>query len=150
MTSRKDIFEHLCEVLQTNAVVNDPQTFEFQLKNTDLALARWKTVDPASVVEDLEVWRCGTQACFGGHLSTWPEFQELGLVSWDDGQPLVAGNTSLPPALISLAVFGQATLFNAVSYRDEGKTEHEIVINRLEANRLHLVWARDRAMGGSQ
>lgn len=55
-------------------------TAEQQLANLNLAEHLWRSrVKPSDVVGGLRMWTCGTQACFGGHLATWPEFREMGV-----------------------------------------------------------------------
>lgn len=57
----------------------DKYDFNTHLHNTELFLKLWKDrVRPEIVIKDLRDWRCGTQACAGGHLATWPEFKAIG------------------------------------------------------------------------
>ena len=52
------------------------------LANTELALRLWRErITPEMVSVDLNSWGtpCGTTACFGGWLPTWPEFREMGV-----------------------------------------------------------------------
>jgi len=61
-------------------MVFGPDDFKRHLSNSQLALRLWQErVKPAEVIESLGAWHCGTQACFGGHLVTWPEFQAMGV-----------------------------------------------------------------------
>jgi hypothetical protein len=50
------------------------------LENTDLAKRLWiERVSDAMISEELSTWQCGSTACFGGHLATWPEFKAKGV-----------------------------------------------------------------------
>lgn len=102
--------------------------------NTELAWALWMVrVTPEQVVPELVSWVCGTQACFGGHLATWPEFQALGVLSPSEPfwkMMLVSEDTRL---------FGDARLFNARGAEGgRSVSDHEVVVNRLRKNLARL------------
>ncbi len=107
-------------------------TNDQKIVNCLLALCNWHDVLPMSV--NLEMWKCGTQACFGGHLTTWPEFQAMGIAADCVGGPIMAAYFS--PDKISQALFGGRYLF---SYKGGCETDclprsdHATIVNRLEA-----------------
>lgn len=110
------------------------------LENTRIALVRWKLIAPDEVVPGLHRWRCGTQACFGGHVMHMPEFAHL------------FNQTSYTPEILETAeyekmdcfdvdgyLFDSYELFNPTGEQDpEGLTDHEVVTNRLEQNAKRL------------
>ena len=114
-------------------VANDGRTRH--LENTRLALRLWKErVKPDEVVPALGAWRCGTQACFGGHLATWPEFQAKGVRIKDNGSPEM--DVAEAASDVSYILFGNYALF---SIREawvptQGLKDYELVIARLEWN----------------
>ena len=57
------------------------------LENTKAALAEWQKVPVENV--SLRDWRCGTLACFGGHLPTFDHFHALGVRASSCGAPWV-------------------------------------------------------------
>ena len=110
------------------------------IENTLLAAWLWSEVPPACVIEGLHDWRCGTQACFGGHLAHWPEFKAKGVRAGLDGRPTMAFVDCA--ADISHHLFGDASMFaplhahradNDLAYMQH-PPEHEVVANRLRAN----------------
>lgn len=126
--------------------------------NLQIALLRWSQVLPERVLPALEVWRCGTQACFGGHLATWPEFQAIGIqVDQRDGAPYYsvkdvefleginkalggvhnAYGSQLTGSRLSVLLFGYVGMFHPRLDGEEGDA-HEIVRLRLE-QRLNAV-----------
>lgn len=106
--------------------------------NTKLAWALWMVrVTPEQVTPYLASWTCGTHACFGGHLATWPEFQAMGVLS--PSEPFWKSRL----ASEDTRLFGDARLFNA--RRAEGGrsvSDHEVVVNRLRKN-LALLEGRE-------
>lgn len=74
--------------------------------NIKLALIKWLEVPPEKVVRDLRKWRgpphdCGAAACFGGHLTTWPEFQAMGVkTSHTSYAPWLGDGLTQPGALV--------------------------------------------------
>ena len=118
-------------------------------ENCELALRLWKErVKPEQVVEGLRHYRCGTQACFGGHLATWPEFQAMGVRCRVEGSPAITGLGSTLG--VSAHLFGTPYLFVArqvdeehgdyTQYRypgapldDPEASDHEVITLRLKA-----------------
>lgn len=39
----------------------------------------WPAIKPEQVIDELGRWRCGSQACFGGHYAANPHFMEQGV-----------------------------------------------------------------------
>lgn len=139
-------------------------TIEQQLENVKLAERIWKErVDPAAVVKGLEDWACGTQACFGGHLATWPEFRKMGVRMLVEINPTEIGSWRFCPAfdrdtyglsVVPLALFGDEALFhprgdhpadpsydptgNYQGVDDETVSDHQLVLNRLAYARWQL------------
>lgn len=109
-------------------------THEQQLFNCLLARHLWvKRVKPDSVVRRLHSWKCGTQACFGGHLATWPEFQEIMGVSVSaSGAPVL---NDVPTAQEDRWLFGRphndVDLFDPRAFNEQG-SDWEVVLNRLD------------------
>lgn len=139
-------------------------TREQQLANIDLAERLWRErVKPEQIVPRLVYWgnNCGTVACFGGHVATWPEFNEQGV--WPAGhffvylygagawKPMLAPDTGVWGGLgIAGYLFGDSDLFIwrgrhpadpmfdawavpdvAVEGDDLTVTDHQLVLNRL-------------------
>lgn len=103
-------------------------THEEQLANLELALRLWnERVRPRKVSADLAYWKCGTQACFGGHLGTWPEFQAKGVSRWSNGAPRMDDLNSVN---ISQHLFGSDYLFMSRRVGDTG-TAHAVIAKRL-------------------
>lgn len=106
---------------------------EQQLANCKLALDIWKTrVDPESVV--LHSWTCGSHACFGGHLATWPEFQAMGVKRSEySGAPRIDGVHFEDDYL-----FGDNRMFDSRDREEEKEQgiedllDYDMVIYRLE------------------
>lgn len=95
------------------------------LENCLLARYIWKNrVTPDSVVPRLEFWRCGFQACFGGHIATWPEFLAIPGADVAGAQPHINLDFG-----VDIRLFGRGMFF-AAEPRDE--TDHQIVLNRLD------------------
>jgi hypothetical protein len=131
------------------------QRTERQLQNCLLALLIWQQdVKPRHV--DLGDWKCGTKACFGGHLTTWPEFRAKGVRSdreasppeeyagmsrdWGNAPVLVDQNgtkVATLPCTVASELFGDGSLFRS-SDGEEGVSHHQQVVNRLQnqINRL--------------
>jgi hypothetical protein len=88
------------------------------IANTELALRLWRErVKPEHVIEDLHWWRdykpgCGTQACFGGWLVTWPEFQAMGVREDRWGVPSIGGRSPISGGELSFELFGTSSLFS--------------------------------------
>jgi hypothetical protein len=119
-------------------------------ENTELALKLWgERIRPEQVVRGLASWvripgsleDCGTTGCFGGWLSTWPEFLEKGLVERTrPGMPIVADGY-LTGYSVAYMLFGDAKLFHPRGTEpdeDRSLTEYDTVIRRLEA-RLYFL-----------
>ena len=103
-------------------------------ENCELALRLWKErVKPEQVVEGLRHYRCGTQACFGGHLATWPEFQAMGVTAYDS----VPGYRGRMGFNVAYELFGVRHLFCFRDAYEEG-TDHEVVVRRLERRLAEL------------
>ena len=118
------------------------------LTNCQLALRLWEATPPESVAPGLRHYRCGTQACFGGHLATWPEFQAMGVSRRVEGSPAI---TDIGwSANVSAHLFGTPYLFVArqvdeehgdyTQYRypgapldDPEASDHEVITLRLKA-----------------
>ena len=107
------------------------------LHNTRLALALWKErVKPAQVVPDLRAWACGTQACFGGHLATWPEFRAMGVRADCYGAPVLHGESL---SQVPWELFGNYGLFYSREDWEREGTDYEVVVKRLETHIADLV-----------
>lgn len=113
-------------------------TPEQQLENIRLAARLWvDRVEPRDVVKGLDVWVCGTQACFGGHLAAWPEFRALGVLVGPYGRPTTVWN--LDAHETAWALFGDEDLFAEAGdhpadgeVEDFGYSDHELVLARLD------------------
>jgi hypothetical protein len=131
-----------------------PLTKDQQMRNTLLALTNWHDVKPASV--NLEHWRCGTHACFGGHLARWPEFKKLGVRrQGPSGAPYMRDD---PNANVANYLFGDRQLFYVRgSYGDDRDSfkrdadgnyeisDYQLVVNRLERHAAKL-WQEINAL----
>lgn len=133
-------------------------TREQQLANIDLAARLWgERVTPDKVVERLTVWAsphpnmCGTQACFGGHLATWPEFRAMGVRTRKEAgeeDPVMRHGPDMDgvqwPYEVASVLFGDEQLFeprgghpagpsydNAPDSDDGSISDYELVVNRL-------------------
>lgn len=87
---------------------------EENIANTKLAIEKWKDVPASDVVPELKVWTCGAAACFGGHVTTWPEFQTQGVKAGTHGMPQmfnVVGNRTHGGTDVALHLFGDHGLF---------------------------------------
>ena len=110
------------------------QRMQQQLDNTELALRLWlERVTPEQV--NLERWTCGTQACFGGHLATWPEFQALGVRADCYGAPRLG---DLQPLNVAQVLFGDCSLFCVQGFNETRLTDYEKVVRRLEVQAAYL------------
>ena len=101
----------------------------------------WPAVPAALVVSELSRWRCGTQACFGGHVAKTPYFQEQGVIADDDEAPWMDDCVDFMEVADKL--FGHPHTFNSRSYGPEedfdgvaklkasNLTDHELVTARL-------------------
>jgi hypothetical protein len=95
-------------------------TPEQQLANLKLALRLWQErANPDNV--DLNDWchfdgpdgACGSTACFGGHLATWPEFQAMGVIpDPESGAPRFADDPESSSFTVSRVLFGNSSLFD--------------------------------------
>jgi hypothetical protein len=127
---------------------------EQKLANIDLATRLWKErVKPEQVVQYLHTWACGTQACFGGHLATWPEFREMGVRTLKEIGVTCSNSWASAPCMeygrfegveVAAILFGDPTLFDArgaCRFDDEraGVSDHGLVLGRLEAARTRLL-----------
>lgn len=116
------------------------------LANAELAHTLWlERVKPEQVIKSLAYYKCGTQACFGGHLATWPEFQEQGVrtmqveenrydfgMPWIDAHPLpICGHE------VGVELFGSERMFAArhTLIDFEHLTDWQVVEQRL-VNRI--------------
>lgn len=98
-----------------------------QLANCRLALEKWQTVPEEKA--RLDLWQCGTYACFGGYVTSWPEFRAKGVTAHGSGMPMMFGKDGFDVAQI---LFGTGSLFYARGEGEEG-SDHEVVVERLEA-----------------
>lgn len=111
-----------------------------QLENCKLALRLWKErVKPEQVTKGLNSWTCGTQACFGGWLATWPEFRALGIVPDGQGAPIATEyETTLASGSLSRILFGDRGMLFPCGLGPAGVAEenaasaYEAVVLRLE------------------
>lgn len=130
-----------------------PLTKQQQLENCIVALWRWAETKPHKVVDRLGSWRCGTQACFGGFVAVWPEFQAQGVraatprmryeFGVTPGAPIIARNGVFASEHdVADRLFGERQLFGSRGYVRIGKfddaghqgvTDHQLVARRLEA-----------------
>lgn len=119
-----------------------------QLANIALARELWLQVPPEQVVPGLGTWYCGTQACFGGHLARWPQFQALGVRLPTFGSPLF-GLHAGRMFRVDEVLFGDPRIFHERGEhpadegpRNEGSDipDHEVVLRRLD-------WARENLKG---
>jgi hypothetical protein len=125
--------------IEPKRVSDEPLSITKQIENCVLALHLWSEVTPRRV--RLDTWHCGTHACFGGHLATWPEFRAQGVQRMnDDGEPIMhtKGGNTLWAGEVSQRLFGSDDLFcmaNACR-ADFGMpvrtSDHKLVVNRLE------------------
>lgn len=122
-----------------------PLTTEQKLQNCILALANWNDVSPRSV--RLDSWRCGTHACFGGHLARWPEFKAMGVkADIADGAPQIdTQDCLLDGSEVAEHLFGSSTMFFAAGFSRDDDLEdlreaddHRLVVNRLECQIARL------------
>ena len=109
-------------------------TVDKQIENCILALCNWAEVSEEHVV--LEDWRCGSQACFGGHLATWDDFRAQGVgQSSFYGWPRLSNGIDTRPSDVSEFLFGSAEMFTIFA-PDEilslPKPPYERIVNRLE------------------
>ena len=119
----------------------DPLSKDQQIENCLLALWLWSKVPPRRVSRDLAAWRCGTHACFGGHLATWPDFQKMGVQVGFDGSPTIAdfnpGGEPALPTQVSKHLFGKESLIfcrlaASEGPESQGMSDHEVVVERLQ------------------
>lgn len=115
-------------------------TKDQQIKNCLLALSIWAEVPPRRV--KLDSWKCGTHACFGGHMATWPEFQAKGVFPDErDGAPRMMGEDGLNVGTWTVAqhLFGNHELFRVRFGIDPKRlSDHELVVRRLEDQIVEL------------
>lgn len=103
-----------------------------QIVNCLLALSLWAEVPPECV--NLGSWRCGTHACFGGHLATWPEFQAVGVMATEEGAP-TENRLPFDSSNVAHCLFGDWNLFYAKGHYPidlSSDTHHETIVRRLE------------------
>lgn len=131
-------------------------TPEEQLVNLDEAEKHWNTVSEDEIVGDLCIYgRCGSTACFGGHLTQAKYFRDLGLQTTHD----VYWNEMLTPVLVvgpdkfldtieaskvAEVFFGDQSLFNAVTFTEHGNINkgvslHQIVLDRITNRRNQII-----------
>lgn len=109
-------------------------------RNLLLARRLWvERVKPEDVVPYLSEWTCGTQACFGGHLASWPEFQAMGLAHPVRFRPslsvrLTGGTSVLEGAnIVPRYLFGENWVFYPREpEEDEGESDYQVVLNRID------------------
>lgn len=121
-------------------------------ENLHLARRLWiERVKPNSVYLDNWNTSCGTKACFGGWLATWPEFCLLGVANQSIEGELIASKPSslekafattknegrLANANLPSMLFGESCLFNhSDAYNeDTGRrtmSQHAEVIKRID------------------
>jgi hypothetical protein len=108
--------------------IPNPETRrEDQLHNAILARELWQERVSEDEV-DLGHWKCGTQACFGGHLGMWPEFRNLpGALQESWGTP----HFEDPNAKVDIILFGEL-MFYAEQPSENGKRQHDIITARLD------------------
>lgn len=125
------------QIVQTQTATNLhrwKQRMQQQLGNTELARKLWlERVKPEQV--KLDRWSCGTQACFGGHLATWPEFQAMGVRTDCYGAPRMG---DLSPLDVAEALFGDLSLFGGQGFAEMRLTHYETVVKRLEVQAANL------------
>ena len=108
------------------------------LTNCQLALRLWEATPPEQVVEGLRHYSCGTQACFGGHLATWPEFQAMGVEASEEGAPVLwFGDYRYRGQMVAGALFGTEGLFRTRFWQEEG-ADYEVVVQRLKVQIYRL------------
>jgi hypothetical protein len=103
-----------------------------QIEMCLLALMHWKKVKPSSV--NLEQWRCGTQACFGGHLATWESFKDMGVQATIHGNPYHPNIGMFRVHILSKYLFGNDAMFNVRTF-DDGRrsaSDYQVIVRRLE------------------
>jgi hypothetical protein len=114
-------------------------TRDQQIENLILAAWRWNEVKPRQVVRELNNWRCGTQACFGGHLGKWSEFRRQGLCPTAGGYPQMPSLGIIGSAGVARQLFGNYRMFNPIDFRDIDRdtpyraSAWTVVRNRIEA-----------------
>jgi hypothetical protein len=126
-----------------------------QRDNLEMALVMWTAVDPTSV--NLSEWRCGTHACFGGHVAMWEYFRALGVQQksregYHNGvfqlhnEPYMCGTDTEQPTgsafEVARRLFGNHDLFSArgdgdQDYRIFGElgeriSDHELALRRID------------------
>jgi hypothetical protein len=108
--------------------IPNPETRrEDQLHNATLARELWQERVSEDDV-DLGHWKCGTQACFGGHLGTWPEFRNLpGALQESWGTP----HFENPNVQVDIVLFGEL-MFYSQQPSEHGRRQHEIILDRLD------------------
>jgi hypothetical protein len=103
----------------------------------------WKAIPPEQVVPALAMWRCGTQACFGGWVAQCPYFQAQGVHADSNGMPEIDHDTNWGAWKIGVDVarvlFGDPTLFCAVAVgeatgdgEETSAAAHAVVTTRIQ------------------
>ena len=125
------------------------------LENLKLAKRKWQEVQPRHVTPGLMFWRwetdCGTLACFGGHLATWPEFQAMGVkVSDAGGRPAYDSLTEdlhLEGLDVADHLFGDRELFVAAPTAEQNRAWSALARSALARSttsscitKHHLAW----------
>ena len=143
--------------------MSNRQRYEKYLANAELALKIW--TDPDRVKRDhvdLDDWlngaaqsdpnSCGTLACFGGHLATWPEFNALGVGRGVEGAPIFQEPGTVTFSFgrrVAYSLFGDSSLFavrldgeegNLSHAELDGMSDHEVVTYRLQR---HIAWLKE-------
>ena len=108
-----------------------------QIVHCLVALMYLENTPPEKITRNLMNWKCGTQACFGGHLSSWGYFRDLGVraATWELPYPVAICRTGarVEPDKVSRALFGSGAMFS-FRVRDEPHdiSDHELFAWRLE------------------
>lgn len=101
-----------------------PLSKDKKIENTILAAMLWHDVSPQGVA--LDTWSCGTHACFGGYVASWPEFAAQGVRRFNysseschfdgkPGVPCIKGRSDVAAFEWNVAghLFGDNDLFNS-------------------------------------
>jgi len=120
------------------------------LENLKLAKRKWQEVLPKHVTPGLVFWRwevggsCGTLACFGGHLTTWPEFQAMGVkVADSEGRPAYDSPTEdlhLVGSRVARHLFGVGGLFLAASTVEKNRAATALLDSGKNPDAHDLAW----------
>ena len=98
------------------------------LSNLLIARERWVRVPVDEVIPGLCQWRCGTLACFGGHLCTWPEFIAQGIYVNAFGAPQ---HDAHEPEIVLFGDYAMG-LFSTSRHCETSAQAHAEVLRRLD------------------